>query len=64
MPQFGTSWSTLCTIHTLILGKLQVMWNFFTSQSTLIQVNQINVESQINVDHIKSPFQCGVPFMG
>jgi hypothetical protein len=32
------------------------MWYFSESQSTLIQMNQINVESQNNVHHIKSPF--------
>jgi hypothetical protein len=58
MPQLATSWSAPCTIHTLIFYKPQIMWNFSTSQSTLIQVNQINVESQNNEHHIKSPFWC------
>jgi hypothetical protein len=44
--------------HTLILIKPQITWMFSTSQSTLIQLNQINVEFQNNLHHIKSPFQC------
>jgi hypothetical protein len=32
------------------------MWYFSKSQSLLIQMNQINVQSQNNVHHIKSPF--------
>jgi hypothetical protein len=58
MPQFATSWSISCTTHILILGKPQMMWCFFICQNTLIQANQINVESQNNVHHIKSPFWC------
>jgi hypothetical protein len=57
MPQFTTSWSTPCTTHSFILYKTQIIWIFSASQSTLIQANQINVESQNNVLHIKSPFQ-------
>jgi hypothetical protein len=44
--------------HNLILIKPQITWIFSTSQSTLIQLNKINVESQNNLHHIKSPFQC------
>jgi hypothetical protein len=47
MPQFATLWSIPCTTHTLTLGKFQIMWNYFTSQSTLIQVNQINMNLKI-----------------
>jgi hypothetical protein len=32
-----------------------------TNLSTLIQVNQINVESQNNVHRIESPFWCSCP---
>jgi hypothetical protein len=51
-------WSTPCTIHTFILCKPQIMWYVSKSQSTSIHVYQINVESEINVLHIKSPFRC------
>jgi hypothetical protein len=40
----------------LTLGEPQIMWYFSISQSTLNQVIQINIESQNNVCHIKSPF--------
>jgi hypothetical protein len=51
-------WSTLCTIHSFILRKPQIMWYLSRSQSTLIHVYQINVESQNNVLYIKSLFYC------
>jgi hypothetical protein len=34
-----------------------IMWYIFTSQSTLIQVKQINVVSQNCVHHLKPPFE-------
>jgi hypothetical protein len=51
-------WSTPNTIHTFTLCKPQIMWFVSKSQSTSIHVYQINVESEINVLHIKSPFRC------
>jgi hypothetical protein len=44
----------------LPLVNAQIMWYFPKSQSTLIHVNQIKVESQNNVLHIKSPFWCSL----
>jgi hypothetical protein len=51
-------WSTPYTIHTFTLCKPQIMWYVSKSQNTSIHVYQNNVESEINVLHIKSPFQC------
>ena len=55
-------WSTPCTIHNFTLCKPQIMWYVTKSQSTSIHVYQINVESEINVLHIKSPFWCSLGF--
>jgi hypothetical protein len=52
LQQFATLWSIPYATHTLILDKPQMMWNFSMSESTLIQVNQINVESQNKMHHL------------
>jgi hypothetical protein len=59
---FGNNLITL-VVHPMynpyfILCKPQIMWYLSKSQSISILVYQINVESQINVLHIKSPFWC------
>jgi hypothetical protein len=51
-------WSTPFTIYNFTLCKPQIMWYVSKSQSTSIHVYQINVESEINVFHVKSPFRC------
>jgi hypothetical protein len=50
-------WSTPCMIHSFTLTIAQIIGYVCKSESTSIHVDRINVKSEINVLHIKSPFR-------
>ena len=56
MPQLNISWSTPCTIHTLIFCKPQTMWYFLQVKAHYFKLTELMFNINIKCSTFKSPF--------